>query len=135
MTFGGTVDNLSPIRRDGAPLGADTRYVWPAFPSVAVGADVTSVQVFRQASRTLGTASDVIRSITATSTKPQAQTAGTVATVSLSQVAAIESGIPNVYLESQGMASIVENDLRLTVNGGLDSLVTTGLDAARAEDG
>jgi hypothetical protein len=32
-----------------------------------------------------------------------------------------------VYLESQGMSSIVENDLRLTVNGGLDSLVTTGL--------
>jgi hypothetical protein len=91
---------------------------------------VTSVSVFRQSTRTLGTASDVVRSIAATTTKPSAQTAGTVTAVSLSQVAAIESGIPNVYLESQGMASIVESDLRLTMNGGLDLLVTTGLATA-----
>jgi phage head maturation protease len=130
LTFGGTVDNLSPVRRDGVALGADTRYVWPAFPSVGVGSDVTSVSVFRQSTRTLGTASDVVRSIAATTTKPSAQTAGTVTAVSLSQVAAIESGIPNVYLESQGMASIVESDLRLTMNGGLDLLVTTGLATA-----
>jgi hypothetical protein len=50
--------------------------------------------------------------------------------VPLRQVAAIESGIPNVYLENQGMSSIVETDLRLTINGGLDSLVYTGLSAS-----
>jgi len=127
LSFGGTVDNLAPLRRDGVPLGADTRYLWPAFESIAVGSDVTSVQVFRQATRTLGTASDVVRAITATSTKPSAQTAGTVTTVSMSQIAAVESGISNVFLESSGMVSIVENDLRLTVNGGLDLLCTTGL--------
>lgn len=126
LTFG-AIDNLSLVRRDGAPLGADQRWVWPAFESVAVGSDVTSVQVFSQATRTLGTASDVIRSINATSTKPSVQTAGTVTAVSLSQVAAIEAGIPNVYLENQGLQSIVETDLRLTVNTGLDSLVNTGL--------
>lgn len=126
LTFG-AINDLAQIRRDGAALGADQRWVWPAFESVAVDSGVTSVQVFSQASRTLGTASDVIRNIDATSTKPSAQTAGTVTTVALKQVAAIESGIPNVYLENQGLQSLVETDLRLTINTGLDSLVNTGL--------
>jgi HK97 family phage prohead protease len=130
LSFGGTVTDLSPVRRDGGPLGADQRFAFPAFQSIAVGSDVTSVQVFSQSARTLGTATDVIRNIDATSTKPSAQTAGTVTSVPLRQVAAIESGIPNVYLESQGMASIVETDLRLTINGGLDSLVQTGLNTS-----
>jgi len=130
LSFGGTVTDLSQVRRDGGPLGADTRYAWPAFESIAVGSDVTSVQVFSQSSRTVGTATDVVRNIDAVSTKPSAQTAGTVTSVPLRQVAAIESGIPNVYLESQGMASIVETDLRLSVNGGLDSLVQTGLNTS-----
>jgi uncharacterized protein len=130
LTFGGTVTDLSQVRRDGVALGADVRYAWPAFQSIGVASDVTSVNVFRQASRTLGTATDVVRNIDATSTKPSAQTAGTVLSVPLRQVAAIESGIPNVYLESQGMSSIVETDLRLTINGGLDSLVHTGLNTS-----
>ncbi len=32
LTFGGTVDDLSPIRRDGVPLGADTRYALARVP-------------------------------------------------------------------------------------------------------
>lgn len=87
LTWGGTIDVMNPLRRDGAPLGADQRYVWPAFESVAVGSDVTSVQVFRQATRTLGTASDVIRNIDATTAKPSTQTAGTVLTVTMKQLA------------------------------------------------
>jgi hypothetical protein len=130
LTFAGTITDLGQLRRDGVPLGADTRWAWPAFQSIAVGSDVTSVQVFAQSARTLGTATDVVRNIDATSTKPSAQTAGTVTSVPLRQVAAIESGIPNVYSENQGMSSIVETDLRLTVNGGLDSLVQTGLNTS-----
>jgi hypothetical protein len=130
LTFAGTVTDLSQLRRDGGPLGADTRWAWPAFQSIAVGSDVTSVQVFAQSARTLGTATDVVRNIDAVSTKPSAQTAGSVTTVPLRQVAAVESSIPNVYLENQGMSSIVETDLRLTINGGLDSLVQTGLNTS-----
>jgi hypothetical protein len=85
LTFAGTVTDLSQLRRDGGPLGADTRWAWPAFQSIAVGSDVTSVQVFAQSARTLGTATDVVRNIDAVSTKPSAQTAGSVTTVPLRQ--------------------------------------------------
>lgn len=124
---GGTVDLLNPLRRDGVPLGADQRYAWPAFQSVAVGSDVTSIQVLRQGSRTLAAGSVVVRAIDATSTKPEVSTAGTLTTYSMSQVAAVETNIPNLYLNQPGFDSLVEQDLRLTINEGLDYLVNSGV--------
>ena len=51
------------------------------------------------------------------------------ATVALKQVATVETGVPNVYLEQPAFNSAIENDLRLAVNEGLDKLV---LDAVAA---
>ena len=51
VTWSGGIDNLNTQRRQGVPLGADTRYGWPAFPAIGVGAEITSVSVFTQISR------------------------------------------------------------------------------------
>ena len=42
----------------------------------------------------------------------------------------MQSGIPNVYLESPAFNSIVEQDLRLAVNDGLDKLVLDAIAAS-----
>jgi hypothetical protein len=41
----------------------------------------------------------------------------------MKQLATVQSGIPNIYLESSQLASVVEQDLRLAINDGLDKLV------------
>jgi hypothetical protein len=41
----------------------------------------------------------------------------------MKQVATIQSGLPNVYLESQAFNTIIETDLRLALNEGLDKLI------------
>ena len=129
IAMGSDVDDLNQSRQTGVPLGADTRYVYTAFPSVPVDSGVTSVEVLRQSARTLASSSDVIRAIDQDDAKPKAKSEIEIVPTSLNQVAATETGIPNVYLESQAVASIVETDLRLSVNAGLDSLVVGALEA------
>jgi len=51
----------------------------------------------------------------------------------LKQVATVSKGIPNVYLESDLVDSIVENDLRLATNAAPDDLVLDALAAASLE--
>jgi hypothetical protein len=85
--------------------------------------------VLTQTARTLPAAANVVRAIEAVTAKPEAASTITVATVSVKQVAAVESGIPNVYLEQPQIDSIIGTDLRLAVNEGLDKLV---LDATAA---
>ncbi len=122
-TFSGAIDVLYPVRREGVALGADKRYAYPAFPTVAVDAATTSVQVLRQSARTLPSAADVIRDIDQTTTKPEVATTTELVTVSLHQVAAVETGIPNVILAQPAIDSLIETDLRLALNAGLDKLV------------
>lgn len=123
LSLSGTINPLNQLQRESAPYGFDRRYAWPAFPSVGVDSGVTSVQVLSQTARTLPTAASVVRLIDATSNKPEV--GGTVAinTVPLSQVAAVQSGIPNIYLEQEMMGAIIGTDLRLAVNEGLDKIV------------
>jgi uncharacterized protein len=130
VTWSGTADELSPIARDGAALGYDERYVFPAFPRVAVDDGVTSVNVPTQTSRTLASASDVVRDIDAVTDKPETDSTLDLVTVTLNQVASVQTGVPNVYLEQPAFNSVIENDLRLAVNDGLDSLVLTELEKA-----
>jgi hypothetical protein len=101
----------------------DTRYAWPAFTRVAVDEGVTSVDVFTQTARSLATATNVVRAVDATTNKPETGSTITLVTTPMKQVATVQSGIPNVYLESAAFNSIVENDLRLALNEGLDKLV------------
>jgi HK97 family phage prohead protease len=123
ITWTGSLDVMAPLRRDAGPFGFDQRYAWPAFPRVGVDSGTTSVQVLTQTARTLPTAANTVRALDAVTNKPEAASTITVATVSLNQVAAIESGLPNVYLQQPGITSIVGTDLRLAVNEGLDKLV------------
>lgn len=127
-TFGGgTVVDLNPVRRDGVPLGADQRYAFPAFQQVAVDASVTSVQVLQQTARTLAAGTAVIRDIDAVTSKPEVVTTTALQTVELSQVAAVETDIPNVIIAQDSIGSLIETDLMLSINDGLDHLVATGL--------
>jgi HK97 family phage prohead protease len=124
---GGTVlDTLNPLRRDGVALGFDSRWLFPVLPQTAVSDATTSVQYLRQSGRTLaGTA--VLRPLDATSTKPSV--AGTAELVSsqLQQVAAIHPDIPRIHAAQPLFQSIVETDLRLSINDGLDELVRRGV--------
>jgi hypothetical protein len=71
-----------------------------------------------------------VRAIDAVTAKPEVTTVTNLLTVPLSQVAAIETNIPNVILEQDAIESVVEVDLRLSIDGGLDHLVKTGIDAS-----
>jgi hypothetical protein len=69
VTWTGSVDNLNPTRRSGAPLAFDQRYAWPAFGRIGVDVGTTAVQVMRQSGRTLADPATVIRAIDAVSAK------------------------------------------------------------------
>jgi uncharacterized protein len=124
---GGTVlTDLNPIKRDGVPLGYDTRWLYPVLPNTPVSDATTSVQYLRQSSRTLaGTA--VIRAIDATSTKPETSSTAELQTLQLNQVASVQTGIPRIHSKQPLFVSIVEADLRLSVNDGLDEVVRRGV--------
>lgn len=126
-----TEEDFAPVRRLGVPLGSDTRYAFGAFAQVPVDAGTTAVQVLRQSSRTLAAAADVIRDIDETSPKPEVDTDTELVTVALNQVAAVETGIPNVVLEQDAIRPLIETDLRLSINEGLDKLI---LDAVALSD-
>lgn len=128
VTFnGGTATYLNSQDRVGVPLGADRRYLWQAVPNVSVTAGVTSVDVFAQTARTLPAGTAVVRNIDAVTAKPEVASTLAINNVPLKQVAAIETNIPNVYLERDELATVVETDLRLAVSEGLDRLVLDGV--------
>lgn len=126
-TFGGTIDVLNQQKAMGVPLGYDQRWAWQVPPQVSVDAGVTSVQVFQQTARSLTAGTAVIRDIDAVTNKPEVGSTLNVLTVPMKQVAGVQTGIPNVYLEQEQLASVVENDLRLSVYGGLDELVRAAI--------
>jgi hypothetical protein len=75
-------------------------------------------------------AASVVRAIDATTTKPETGSTLNVLTVPLNQVATIQSGVPNVYLLTDAVNTIVEQDLRLAINEGLDKLVLDAIATA-----
>jgi hypothetical protein len=127
LTWTGSVDNVNVLRRDAGAFGFDQRYAWPAFPRVGVDAGVTSVAVLTQTARSLPTPASTVRAIDAVTAKPEAGSTITVVSVPMHQVAAVQSGIPNVYLQQSQIESIIGQDLRLAVNEGLDKLVLDAL--------
>jgi len=123
VTWTGSVDTIARTISTAAPYGYDSRWAWPAFPRVAVDEGVTSVDVFTQTARSLATATNVIRAIDAVTNKPETGSTLTIVSTAMKQVATVQSGIPNVYLESSAFNTIVESDLRLALNDGLDKLI------------
>jgi HK97 family phage prohead protease len=102
ITWTGSVDNVNKQTGTAGPLGYDQRYVWPAVPRVGVDGGVTSVDVFTQSARSLATAANVVRAISAVTAKPETGSTLTIVTTPLNQVATVQSGIPNIYLETEG---------------------------------
>lgn len=129
-TFAGTVANLAPVAQVGVDLGQDQRYAWPIFQQVSVDAGATSVQVLQQTSRSLPATASMIRNIDAVTAKPEVSSVLDIATTALKQVAAIQTNIPNVYLEQPAFNSVIENDLRLALNEALDKLVLDAVGAS-----
>lgn len=118
VTWTGSVDTIARERGPAAPLGADQRYVWPVVPRVAVDEGATSVDVLTQTARSLPTAANMVRAIDAVTNKPETGSTLTIVSTALKQVASVQTGIPNVYLETPAFGSIVEGDLRLALNEG-----------------
>ena len=98
-------------------------------PTWSVSDATTSVQYLRQSSRTLaGTA--VIRPIDAVSTKPETSTTAELQTLQLNQVATVSSNIPRIHAAQPLFQWLVEADLRLSINDGLDEVVRRGVTTA-----
>ena len=125
-----TAADIAPIRRDGVPLGSDQRYLFPVIPTVGVDAGTTSISVLRQTSRTLPDPADVVRVLA--SDQPKAETGSNVRVESLPMlgVAAVQQQIPNIWIEHPAIRTVIGQDLRLSINEALDSLVLDALAAA-----
>jgi HK97 family phage prohead protease len=126
-SFGGTIDVLNQEHIGGVNLGYDQRYMWQIPQQVSVTRGATSVEVFQQTGRTVNAGTVSIRAIDATSNKPEVSSVLNVTTIPLKQVAGVQTGVPNVYLEKDQLATVVEADLRLNLFDGLDELVRAGL--------
>jgi phage head maturation protease len=128
LTFaGGSVTQMNQLDPVGVPLGADMRYAWQAVRQQSVTAGVTSLQVTQQTARTLVAGTTTIRDIDATSNKPEVSSTLNLLTVPMKQVAGVQTGVPNVYLEQPQIETVIENDLRLSVYDGLDELVRAAI--------
>lgn len=130
LTWTGSVDNVSMYHDAASPFGADQRYAWPAFPQVPVDSGVTSVQVLTQTARTLPSAATVVRAIDAVTNKPEAASTITVVATAMKQLAAVQTGVPNVMLEQDRIESVIGVDLRLSINEGLDKLILDAIAAS-----
>ena len=133
VTWTPTINLLDQTDRVGVGLGFDSRYVWTTLPRVGVDAGVTSVQVLAQSSRSLATPANVIRGISATTPKAETSTTINLTTVPLSGVASISSGIANVVLEQPQVNTLIEGDLALAVNEGLDKIVDNTFTASAVQ--
>jgi hypothetical protein len=91
---------------------------------------VISVNVATQGARTLATSTNTVRAVDAVTNEPETASTVSIVTTAMKQVATVQSGIPNVYLESQAISTIVEQDLRLSLNDGLDSLAVAAFAAS-----
>jgi hypothetical protein len=72
----------------------------------------------------------VVRPLDSVTTKPEAATVTELVTTNLSQVAAVESNVPNILGEQIAFRSMVEQDLRLSISEGYDGLVLNGIAGA-----
>jgi HK97 family phage prohead protease len=127
VTWTGSLDSMAPARRQGSPLAADARWVWPALARVGVDAGTTSVDVVRQSARALATPANMNRAIDATTPKPETSSTIEIVSVALRQLASVQSGISNVYLEQPAINSIIEGDLRLALNEAIDAMAVAAL--------
>jgi hypothetical protein len=105
----------------------DQRYLWQVVPRTNVDAATTAVQVIQQSARTLASAANVNRALTAVTAKPETSSTIQIVTMSMRQLANVQSGVPNYLLEQPAVNTVIEADLRLALNDALDALVLAGV--------
>jgi hypothetical protein len=127
VTWTGSLDSMAPVRRQGSPLPADSRWFWPALQRVGVDAGTTSVDVVRQSARALADPAAMNRALDATSAKPETSSTVEIVSVTLRQLASVQSGISNIFMEQAAIVSIVEGDLRLALNEALDAMAVAAV--------
>jgi hypothetical protein len=64
-----------------------------------------------------------VRAVEAVTTKPETGSTLTLVTYPMKQVATKQAGVPNVFLQQREFDTVIQNDLRLAINDGLDRLV------------
>jgi hypothetical protein len=129
-TFDGSTDEIAPTRREGVGLPLDQRYVHPAFQVVALDPGTTRVDIARQKSRTLPSTDDTIRDLDSTAAKAEVASVREIVPTNVQGVAAIESGVPNVYVASPGFKTMIDADLRTSILEAYDALVLDAIDGA-----
>jgi hypothetical protein len=133
----GDLESAGRERFLGIALGADRRKVYEVFPTTPVDAGATSVEVFRQTSRTLASSDYgwVHRAIDSTGAKIETASAFELVQTALQMVATVQSGIPNIMLLQDNVRSIVNADCLLSYQRGLEDLVSDAFNAATIATG
>ena len=119
-TFDGDYGTAVRVNVASPTFGADRRFLFPEFPALSVESDATSVSSFRQKSRTLPALSDMVRDIVAVTTKPETATQTELVVEELHQIATVESGIPNIMLESDSFRGWINDDLSYAYASAID---------------
>jgi len=122
VTWSPSVNLLNQVDRQGGAFPFDQRYAWTVLERNPVDSSVTSVSTFVQFSSDAATG--VVRpNIASTADKAEVTTGLDLATTPLACVAAVESNIPTIVLAQPSVDRIINRDLAMVVNDGLDSLV------------
>jgi hypothetical protein len=117
-------------RFEGVSLGADVRRIYEVFPTVAVDAGTTTVQTFRQQSRTFPTSDAVHRAFDSVAAKPETASVMELITVPMQQLATVQTGVPNIVLLQEGVRPILNQDMALALARGLEDLCLDAIIAA-----
>ncbi len=123
ITWTPSMDLLNQRDNIAGAFPFDQRYAWPALESVAVDAATTSILTLTQTARTLAAGTVTVRAIDSVVAKPETASTVNLVTVPMKQVATIQTGVPNIVLAQPAINSIIERDLTLAINEGLDKLM------------
>ena len=104
-------------------LGRDERFLYPRLRVVPIEPDITSIQSYRQSTRTLANAALMVRDIDDVTEKPSTNTVSELLSVPVSQIATISKGVPNVLLANTGFRGWVGADLSLAYRNAVDTHV------------
>ncbi len=122
--FDGTIgDDTIPTVVESPALGADSRFLYPRFPLVAVEPDVANVSTYRQKSRSLADPDDMVRAIDAVSDKPVTDTTAEVVPLPLKQVATVCESIPLILFSSATFQQWIRSDVELAWRYAIDKRV------------
>lgn len=133
ITWSPSVNLLGQIDREASPYPFDERYLWSALPREQVDSSVTSVQTLVQVSTTADTVTGTVRAIDAVTPKAEVASTLDLTTTALSGVAAVESDIPTIVLEQPAVDRVINRDLTVAVNNGLDELAVAAIAASDNE--